>query len=129
MKEKAIYQIVYCDSKFWDEERPLKEQVEQTFRWYLLKCPAIGIEDLDSARNLAKEELKDKFGARAQVIVIGEVKGQFEEVTFDDLLGITTLRGSHATEYSSELIFTKRGKKPVFYSREDDLGYGHFPPR
>jgi len=85
----------------------------------LFIAPGIGIKDLVSARNLAKERLKAKFGARAQTIVISEVEGQFEARTADYLLGITTLRGSDAAECKApEVVFTKRGKKPVFYSRQ-----------
>jgi len=128
-KPNKAYQIVYCDSKFWDETTTLKEQGESTFRWYLIECPLIGIKDIATARIRAKE-LKDEFGTRAQAIIISEVKGQFETITADDLLGITTLGGSDATECEApEVIFTKKGKKPVFYSRVEELGYGHFPPR
>ena len=104
--------------------------MEQTFRWYLLECPAIGIEDLVTARHRVKERLKAKFGARVQAIIFGEVKGQFEKRTADDILGIKILSGSHATECKGpEVVFTKKGKKPGFYSRAEELGYGHFPPR
>jgi len=119
-----IYQIVYCDSKFWNEDQPLTEQVERTFRWYLLECPAVGIKDIDTARQRAREELKAEFGKRAQAVIISEAEGQYENVTFDDLLGITVLRGANAAECKDPIIvFTKRGKKPVFYSRAEDLGY------
>ena len=127
-KQNGIYQVAYCDSKFWDETKPLAEQVERTFRWYLIECPLIGFKDIVMARYRARE-LKDKFGTRAQVIIIGEVKSQFETVTADDILNIATLRGADATEcQAQEVVFTKKGKKPVFYSRAEELGYGHFPP-
>ena len=124
---KKIYQVVYCDSKFWERDNPLQEQIERKFRFYLLQCPLIGIEDLETARERAKKELKDEFGKRAQTIIISEVESQFRGITADDLTGITVLRGADATECSvPEIIFTKKGKKPVFYSRAEDLGYGRF---
>jgi len=120
-----IYQIVYCDSKFWNEERPLTEQVERTFRWYLLECPAVGIKDLVTARQRAREELKAEFGARAQVVIISDKEGQYARGDFDSLFGITVLGGVNAAECKAPIIvFTKRGKKPVFYSRAEDLGIG-----
>jgi len=58
-----------------------------------------------------------------------EVKGQFEARTADGLSGTTTLRGSDAAECKApEVVFTKKGKKPVFYSRTEK-GYSHFPLR
>jgi hypothetical protein len=128
MAMTKIYQVLYCDSKFWDARKSLMEQVERAFRWYLIKCPLIGIGEIVSARDVAKD-LKAEFGARAQVIIMGDVRNQSEGRTADDLLGLTVLRGSDATECEDpSIVFTKKGKRPVFYSREEDLGYGHFPP-
>lgn len=87
----------------------------------------IGIKDLDTARERAKK-LKAQFGSRVQVVIIGVKKNQYVKRTADDILGITVLRGSHATECQAPKIIFTRGKKPVFYSRQEDLGYGHFPP-
>lgn len=124
-KQNRIYQVAYCDSKFWDETKTLTEQVERTFRWYLIECPLIGIKDIATARHRAKE-LKHDFGTRAQAIIISEVKDQYETITADDILGIAALRGANATECKApKVVFTKRGKKPVFYSRAEELGYGH----
>jgi len=123
----VYYEVIYCDSKFWDMKKPLIEQVERTFRWYLIECPAIGIKDFNAARERAKK-LKARFKLRAQIVIIGVKKNQYKKRTADDLLGITVLRGSHATECQApEIIFTK-SNKPVFYSRQEDLGYGRFPP-
>jgi hypothetical protein len=120
-----IYQIVYCDSKFWDEDQPLMEQVERTFRWYLLECPAVGIKDIATAKQRAIEELKAEFGARAQVVIFSEEKGQYAGLDADSIFGVTVLRGANATECQAPSIaFTKKGKKTVFYSRAEDLGIG-----
>ena len=123
-RKKEIYQVVYCDSKFWATKN-LQEQIEINFRWYLLECPLIGIKDLRTARERAKKEIKNRFGERAQVIIIGEVEGQFKGITADDLLGIIVLRGANATECpASEIIFSKKSKQPIFYNRSEDLRYG-----
>ncbi|KPV64951.1 MAG: hypothetical protein AOA65_0665 [Candidatus Bathyarchaeota archaeon BA1] len=124
-EESKIYRIVYCDSKFWNEDQPLREQVERTFRWYLLECPAVGIKDLATAKQRAREELKAEFGARTQVVIIGEEEGQHTGGDFDSLFGITVLAGANAAECKAPIIvFTKSGKKPAFYSRAEDLGIG-----
>jgi hypothetical protein len=73
MAVNKIYQVVYCDSKFWDARKSLKEQVEKAFRWYLIKCPLIGIKEIVSAWDAAKG-LKAKFGTRAQLVIIGDAR-------------------------------------------------------
>ena len=124
-KESEVYQVVYCDSEFWSEYQPLVEQVEQNFRWYLLECPAVCIKNLETARQRAIEELKAKFGSRAQAVIFSEEKGQYSGGDFDSLLGITVLRGTNATECQApNIVFTKKGKRPVFYSRPEDLKIG-----
>jgi hypothetical protein len=114
----GVFQIVYCDSKFWDEKQPLGTQMDKTFRWYVLECPAICIADLEDARRRARDELKKKFGARAQAIIISEAKGQYKRRTADDLQGIPALGGVSAIEckYPS-IIFEKNASRPVFFSR------------
>ena len=114
---KNCLQIAYCDSKFWNEQQSLTEQVEQTFRWYLLSCPFAGIKDLASARRRAIK-LKSKYGARAQVIILGKVEGQYERCAADFISGITVLSRSGAMKcMAPSRIFTSKG--PVFYP---DLG-------
>jgi len=116
---KNCLQIAYCDSKFWNEQQSLTEQVEQTFRWYLLSCPFAGIKDLASARRRAIK-LKSKYGARAQVIIFGKAKGQYERCAADFISGITVLSRSDAMKCKApSRIFTRKGNKPVFYP---DLG-------
>ena len=75
MAVTKIYQVVYCDSKFWDARKSLKEQVEGAFRWYLIKCPLVGIGEIVSTRDVAKD-LKAEFGVRAQVVIMGDVRNQ-----------------------------------------------------
>jgi len=105
------------------------EQLEKAFRWYILECPVIGIKELNDARQRAVK-LKAKFGSRAQIIIISETNGQYISCSADDLLGITVLQGASATECEApSIVFAKKGKNPVFYSRAQDLGCGHFPSR
>jgi hypothetical protein len=116
------YQVAYCDSKFWACE-PLENQVEQTFRWYVLECPAIGIADFVTARRRATN-IKARFGARAQVVLFGLVKGQYVRRDADSVQGITVLQGANAAECKAPIIVFGKGKKPVFYSTLEDLGIG-----
>jgi hypothetical protein len=66
-----MYQVAYCDSRFWNQEEPLINQVERTFRWYLLECLIIGIADLGTAREMAKSKIKARFGPRTQIVIFG----------------------------------------------------------
>jgi hypothetical protein len=117
------YQIAYCDSKFW-KSGPLKDQVEQTFRWYLLECPIIGIATVGKAKEMAMRKIKARFGPRAQVVIFGLEKGQHVRMDADSILGITVLQGANATECEAPKIVFGRGKKAVFYSRPEDLKIG-----
>jgi hypothetical protein len=117
------YQIAYCDSKSW-KSGPLQDQVERTFRWYLLECLLVGIVTLGIAREMAIRETKARFGPRAQVIIFGLEKGQHVGVDADSILGITVLQGANATECEAPNIVFGRGKKAVFYSRPEDLKIG-----
>jgi len=127
--ETKVFNVVYCDSKFWMDEPSLKLQDNMTFRFYLLRSPAVGITDLDVARQMAKE-LKDRYGSRAQVVIIGEFAAarQFRYVDFDNMLGVTVLQEANAAHCEGpRIIFTRKSKRPVFYSRAEDLRYGFFP--
>jgi hypothetical protein len=118
-----LYQVAYCDSKFWKDDS-LQNQVERTFQWYLLECPIIGIANLRIARERAKRKIKATFGPRAQVVIFGIENGQHVGVDADSILGITILQGANATECEAPAIVFGRGKKPVFYSRPEDLKIG-----
>jgi len=128
----AVFQVVYCDSKFWEDGLSLKAQDNVTFRFYILKSPAVGINDLATARQMARE-VKDQYGARGQVVILAEFgfkwgPPQFREVDFDNILGIAALQDANATHCEfPDMVFTKKGKRCVLYSRGDDLGYGKFP--
>jgi len=116
-QKKSKIQIVYCDSAFWNKQQSLAEQVEQTFRFYLLSCPFAGIKNLATTRRRATK-LKLKYGARAQIIILGKVEGQYERCAADFISGITVLSRSDAMKCRApSRIFTRKG--PVFYP---DLG-------
>jgi len=117
------YQVAYCDSKFWNSE-PLENQMERTFRWYLLECPAIGIADLGTARQRSAR-VKARFGLRAQVVIFGLETNQYVSRDADSVLGIAVLRGANGAECKGpSVVFTGKGKKPVFCSRVEDLKIG-----
>lgn len=100
--------------------QPLSKHARRTFRWYILECPAVGVRSFSEARQRAKE-LKAEFGLRAQAVIFSEGEGQYAGGDFDSLLGITVLRGANAAECKAPTIIFTRGKKPVFYSRAEDL--------
>ncbi len=57
-------------------------------------------------------------------MIIGEVKGQSGRRTADDLFDIGVLRGANAAEcQTSEVIFSKKSERPIFYRRDIELGY------
>jgi hypothetical protein len=117
------YQIAYSDSKFWKSES-LQDQVERTFRWYLLECPIVGIATLCIAREMAIRKIKGRFGSRAQVVTFGLEKGQHVRMDADSILDTTVLQGANATECEAPKIVFGRGKRAVFYSRPEDLKIG-----
>ena len=92
---KMSYQIAYCDSKFW-KSGPLQDQVERTFRWYLLECPIVGIATLGKAKEMTIRKIKARFGKRAQVVIFGLEKGQYVRRDADSIMGIPVLQGANA---------------------------------
>jgi len=69
--------------------------------------------------------LKARFGPRAQVVIFGLEDGQYTRRDADSMLGITVLRGANAAECKGpSVVFADWERKPVFYSRSEDLGLG-----
>lgn len=119
---KGGVQIGYCDSRFWSEG-PLNEQVEKTFRMYLVASPFVGFKIASARRRVAR--LKSKYGSRTQVIIVGRIRGQYERAGSDFVVGFDVFRGANAlTCRDPSQIFKKKAVEPAFFPDFTELAQG-----
>jgi hypothetical protein len=95
------YQVVYCDARQLKKPSINIALVE----WYVLECPLIGIEKLNSAR-LRAQELKKRYKTNIEILLIGN-KGVAKRDA-DWLYGIKALQGANAREDSPLYVLERK---------------------